>query len=115
MIIGTLSTNYIWLYYYKDGGGINLYASNNTNQERIPGISPQDLIIHTAEFKNKHFYFDGIDKGGLTKTHSESTHNVYLFSRGTSNPFKGRIYYADFKKNGVYTNIFYQQNVNLTM
>lgn len=106
MIIGTLSTNYIWLYYYKDGGGINLYASNNTNQERIPGISPQDLIIHTAEFKNKHFYFDGIDKGGLTKTHSESTHNVYLFSRGTSNPFKGRIYYADFKKNGVYTNIF---------
>lgn len=106
MIIGTLSTNYIWLYYYKDGGGINLYASNNTNKERIPGISPQDLIIHTAEFKNKHFYFDGIDKGGLTKTHSESTHNVYLFSRGTSNPFKGRIYYADFKKNGVYTNIF---------
>ena len=59
------------------------------------------------EYRNKHYYIDGVDKGSLTNTYGNTAANIWLFSYGgNSYPFKGRIYYADIKSGGLYTRIF---------
>lgn len=97
MIYASSGAKYIWLYYYKSGSGIRLYGQNGNGQQNVLGGSI-DLNKHTAEYKNKHLYFDGVDKGSLTNSYTETTSNIYLFSYGGSYYFKGRIYYAETRR-----------------
>lgn len=105
MIFANTGTNYFWFYYYNSGSRVNLYADNGSGQQYIPGIG-LDTNKHIGEYNNKHLYIDGSDKGSLSKTYGEGT-SIWLFTYGSgSYPFKGRIYYADIVKNGVYKRIF---------
>ena len=105
MIFADSGARYFWFYYYGVSG-IRVYAYNGTVQEGISGI-PSDLNKHVAEYKDKHYYIDGVDKGGLSKTYTEDTNTIWLFSYGGSNyPFKGRIYYTDIKRNNKIQKIY---------
>ena len=54
------------------------------------------------EWKNKHYIIDGVDKGTLSKTYTDTGTNIWLFSYGGSSyPFKGRIYYCEIIRNGI--------------
>ena len=105
MIFASSGGKYFWFYYYSNQG-IRVYADNGNGQQGIAGIA-SDLNKHTMEWKGKHYYIDGVDKGTMSNTYTETTNNIWLFSYGGSSyPFKGRIYYADIKRGGIYTRIF---------
>lgn len=98
MIFGNDPYPYFWIYYYGSNG-IRLYARNESNsQQLVTGIA-SDTNQHTVEYKNKHFYVDGVDKGSLSNTYGACSNPIYLFNRDNSStyPFKGRIYYVDIK------------------
>lgn len=100
MIFADSGARYFWIYYYRAGSHINLYASNGSAQKYVSGIN-QDLLKHTLKYENKHFYVDGIDKGVLENSYTEDVNTIWLFSYGGSGyPFKGRIYYTDISRNG---------------
>lgn len=105
MIFADSGGKYFWFYYYGTSG-IRVYADNSTGQQGIPGIT-SDLNKHIMEYKNKHYYIDGVDKGSLSKTYTEDTNTINLFSYGGgSYGFKGRIYYTDIKRNGIIQKIY---------
>lgn len=105
MIFADSGGKYFWFYYYGTNG-IRVYADNSTGQQGIPGIT-SDLNKHIMEYKNKHYYIDGVDKGSLSKTYTEDTNTINLFSYGGGNyGFKGRIYYTDIKRNGIIQKIY---------
>lgn len=105
MIFADSGGKYFWFYYYGTGG-IRVYAGNGTGQQCIPGIT-SDLNKHIMEYKNKHYYIDGVDKGSLSNTYTEDTSTINLFSYGGgSYGFKGRIYYTDIKRNGIIQKIY---------
>lgn len=100
MLFGQSAAKYFWLYYYGSNG-IRIYADNGSGQQSIAGIS-SDLNRHTAEYKNKHYYIDGTDKGSLSNTYAEQTTTSWICSYGsTSYGFKGRIYFAQVCRSGV--------------
>lgn len=95
MIFANTGGKYFWLYYYS--AGINVYADNGNGQKRVYGI-PRDLNKHIVEFKEKHYYIDGVDKGIIANSYTETSSNMYIFSYGSSYYFKGRIYNVEVKK-----------------
>ena len=106
MIFADSGGKYFWIYYYKAGSRIALYASNGSTQQSVDYIA-QDLNKHTVEYKNKTFYIDDVNKGSLTNTYSEDTNTIWLFSYGGSSyPFKGRIYYTEIKRNNKFQKIY---------
>ncbi len=100
MIFASSSGRYFWLYYYGSSG-VRIYADNGSGQQGIAGIT-NDLNIHTCEYKNKHYYTDGTDRGSLTNTYTECSNSMNIFSYGgASYVFKGRMYYLEIKRNNV--------------
>lgn len=95
MIFANSGSKYFWLYYYSTG--INVYADNGNGQKNVIGIS-RDLNKHIVEFKEKHYYIDGVDKGIIENSYTETSSNMYLFSYGGGYYFKGRIYNVEVKK-----------------
>lgn len=105
MIFASSGSKYFWFYYYGSSG-IRIYANNGSGQQGITGIS-SDLNQHTMEFKNKTYYIDGVSKGSLSNSYTETTNNIWLFSYGNNNyPFKGRIYYVEIIKNKIKQRVF---------
>ena len=105
MIFASSGSKYFWFYYYGSSG-IRIYANNGSGQQGITGIS-SDLNQHTMEFKNKTYYIDGVSKGSLSNSYTETTNNMWLFSYGNNNyPFKGRIYYVEIIKNKIKQRVF---------
>lgn len=90
MLIASTNSNYFWLYYYNSSNKINLYV-NASGQKVIQG-NAVDLNKHTIEYKNKHMYIDGVDKGSFSVTLSETTGNVYIGSYGGNYFFQGKIF-----------------------
>lgn len=106
MIFADSGGKYFWIYYYRAGSRIALYASNGSAQQSVDYIA-QDLNKHIVEYKDKTFYIDGVNKGSLTNTYSEDTNTIWLFSYGGSSyPFKGRIYYTEIRRNNKFQKIY---------
>lgn len=104
MMLASNGGKYFWLYYYS--AGINVYADNGSGQQNVAGIT-RDLNKHSVEWRGKHSYFDGTDKGTLSNSYTETTNNIWLFSYGSNGyPFKGRIYYAEICRSGVLNRVF---------
>ena len=99
IILGNNGSRYTWLYYYSTSG-IKMYMQQSS-QQGISGI-PADLNKHIAECKSKHYWIDGVDKGGFTETYTEHSTPMYMFSyaANTSYPFKGRVYFCSIERNG---------------
>lgn len=108
MILANSSAPYFWLYYYRAGSRITIYAENGSGQENTGSSVPQDLIRHVVEYKNKNYYVDGNKYGSLTKTYTKNTAGtLWLFSYGGNNyVFKGKIYYVSIVRNGKNERIF---------
>ena len=105
MILASKSSKYFWLYYYS--AGMNIYAYN-TAQKSVIGPA-RDLNKHTVEFKNKVYYFDGVNKGTLAGTYTDTTNNLWMFAYGSDGgyAFKGRVYDVEISRNGVCRRKFY--------
>lgn len=105
MILASKSSKYFWLYYYS--AGMNIYAYN-TAQKSVIGPA-RDLNKHTVEFKNKVYYFDGVNKGTLAGTYTDTTNNLWMFAYGSDGgyAFKGRVYGVEISRNGVCRRKFY--------
>ena len=99
MIFASSGGKYFWFYYYSSNG-IRVYADNGNGQQGIAGIT-SDLNKHTMEWKGKHYYIDGVDKGTMSNTYTETTNNIWLFNYGGGYTFKGRIYYVDMSRNSI--------------
>lgn len=107
MIFASGGGKYFWLYYYS--AGINIYATNSSGTQKYVIGPSKDTNQHTVIYQNKHYYFDGVDKGALADSYVQDTSESYLFSYGVSGtnfPFKGRIYYAEISRNNVIQKIF---------
>ena len=105
MIFADSGAKYFWFYYYGSSG-IRVYADNGSGQQGIAGIS-SDLNKHVMRYENKHYYIDGVDKGSLSKTYSDDTNTIWLFTYGGgSYGFKGRIYYTEIRRNGIIQRIY---------
>lgn len=99
MILGSSGGKYTWMYYYGSNG-IRMYASNGSQQQGIAGIT-SDTNKHIVEYKSKHYWADGVDKGSFSNTYVEEPNSMSMFSYGgASYVFKGRIYYCNICRNG---------------
>jgi len=107
MILASTGTKpYWWLYYYYNGSSIRVCADNGSGQQNILGAS-NDTNKHTAVYKSKHLYMDGVDKGSLSNTYTQTATNLSMFSYGGAGyPFKGRIYYVDIQRDGQCVRMF---------
>lgn len=107
MIFASNGSKYTWLYYYS--AGMRIYITNSSGSQTSVAGPSRDTNKHTAIYQNKHYYFDGVDKGGLSGSYVSDTNSIYLFAytgSGTNYAFKGRIYSVEIMRNSIIQKIF---------
>ena len=95
------SSNYLWFYHYKDASWTALYVQGNGHEQERLGNIPLDTVKHTARYRNKTFYIDDNQLGTTETSFGETGSNMYLFSRGGSYYWSGKIFECRIWKNGL--------------
>lgn len=107
MIFASNGSKYTWLYYYS--AGMRIYMTNSSGSQTSIAGPKRDTNKHAAIYQNKHYYFDGVDKGSLSGSYVSDTNSIYLFAytgNGTNYAFKGRIYSVEIMRNSIIQKIF---------